>query len=104
MIATEYRTLIDSLNCAPASRLFVTAWLDEDEREIVTFGEFRRRARLQAALLGDHGVGVGDRVVIVMPQGISAMAIFVGAMMPVSYTHLRAHETVLDLVCRLLLE
>ena len=25
-------------------------------------------------------------------------------MMPVSYTHLRAHETVLDLVCRLLLE
>ncbi|WDT36909.1 hypothetical protein PVA38_12400 [Streptococcus pneumoniae D39] len=25
-------------------------------------------------------------------------------MAPVSYTHLRAHETVLDLVCRLLLE
>ena len=25
-------------------------------------------------------------------------------MEPVSYTHLRAHETVLDLVCRLLLE
>ena len=25
-------------------------------------------------------------------------------MMTVSYTHLRAHETVLDLVCRLLLE
>ena len=26
------------------------------------------------------------------------------AVYPVSYTHLRAHETVLDLVCRLLLE
>ena len=26
------------------------------------------------------------------------------AILPVSYTHLRAHETVLDLVCRLLLE
>ena len=26
------------------------------------------------------------------------------AVKPVSYTHLRAHETVLDLVCRLLLE
>ena len=26
------------------------------------------------------------------------------AKMPVSYTHLRAHETVLDIVCRLLLE
>ena len=27
-----------------------------------------------------------------------------GKLTPVSYTHLRAHETVLDLVCRLLLE
>ena len=27
-----------------------------------------------------------------------------GKIVPVSYTHLRAHETVLDLVCRLLLE
>ena len=27
-----------------------------------------------------------------------------GVYTPVSYTHLRAHETVLDLVCRLLLE
>ena len=27
-----------------------------------------------------------------------------GGTAPVSYTHLRAHETVLDLVCRLLLE
>ena len=26
------------------------------------------------------------------------------SVLPVSYTHLRAHETVLDLVCRLLLE
>ena len=26
------------------------------------------------------------------------------SLVPVSYTHLRAHETVLDLVCRLLLE
>ena len=28
----------------------------------------------------------------------------VALLLPVSYTHLRAHETVLDLVCRLLLE
>ncbi len=81
MIATQYRTLLDALSCAPASRPFVTAWLDEDERESVTFGEFRRRARLQAALLDNHGVGVGDRVVVIMPQGIPAMTIFVGAMM-----------------------
>ena len=31
---------------------------------------------------------------------IIALAVYA----PVSYTHLRAHETVLDLVCRLLLE
>ena len=31
-------------------------------------------------------------------------AVALGAIHPVSYTHLRAHETVLDLVCRLLLE
>ena len=29
---------------------------------------------------------------------------FVNDSFPVSYTHLRAHETVLDIVCRLLLE
>ena len=29
---------------------------------------------------------------------------FLHRFQPVSYTHLRAHETVLDLVCRLLLE
>ena len=40
-------------------------------------------------LVGD----LADRVVVVS-HGIP----------PVSYTHLRAHETVLDLVCRLLLE
>ena len=28
----------------------------------------------------------------------------IASIYPVSYTHLRAHETVLDLVCRLLLE
>ena len=28
----------------------------------------------------------------------------ISVQIPVSYTHLRAHETVLDLVCRLLLE
>ena len=35
-----------------------------------------------------------------MPGGFGESDIYVA----VSYTHLRAHETVLDLVCRLLLE
>ena len=35
---------------------------------------------------------------------LSAMDLFDEVGVAVSYTHLRAHETVLDLVCRLLLE
>lgn len=81
MIATGTRTLIDALNIAPAQREFVTLWSDEDEFETVTFGEFRRRASRQGALLRDHGISAGDRVVIIMPQGIVAMTAFAGAMM-----------------------
>eukprot|EP00657_Telonema_sp_P-1_P001985 TRINITY_DN14807_c0_g1_i1.p2 TRINITY_DN14807_c0_g1~~TRINITY_DN14807_c0_g1_i1.p2 ORF type:complete len:118 (-),score=31.30 TRINITY_DN14807_c0_g1_i1:19-372(-) len=36
--------------------------------------------------------------------GVSAHAVPMRDVNAVSYTHLRAHETVLDLVCRLLLE
>ena len=40
-----------------------------------------------------------------LPEGASvAGSIRFDGQEPVSYTHLRAHETVLDLVCRLLLE
>ena len=81
MIATTFRTLLDALNSAPANREFVTAWIDEEERETVTFGEFRRRSRQQAKVLHDHGVAMGDRVIIIMPQEIPAMTVFVGAMM-----------------------
>jgi fatty-acyl-CoA synthase len=77
----QFRNLIEALNAAPANRPFVTAWIDEDEQETVTFGEFRSRARLQAAVLIDQGVAAGDRVVVLMPQGIPAMTTFAGAMM-----------------------
>src|SRR5271165_849634 len=77
----QFRNLIDALDAAPASRPFVTSWIDEDERETVTFEEFRQRARGQAAVLSKHGVAAGDRVTVIMPQGIPAMATFVGAMM-----------------------
>ena len=77
----QFRNLIVALDAAPPSRPFITAWLDEDERETLTFADFRSRARRQAVALRDHNVTVGDRVVIIMPQGIPAMAAFVGAMM-----------------------
>jgi fatty-acyl-CoA synthase len=73
--------LIGALEAAPADSPFITEWASEDEQETVTFGEFRGRARCQAGVLRAHGVESGDRVVVIMPQGISAMTVFVGAMM-----------------------
>ena len=76
-----YRNLIEALEAAPGERPFVTAWVNEDEQETVTFAEFRRRARLQAGVLRANGVTGGDRVIVILPQGILAMTVFVGAMM-----------------------
>ena len=77
----RYRNLIEALEAAPGDRPFVTAWVNEDGQETVTFAEFRRRARLQAGVLRRQSVNSGDRVIIIMPQGILAMTVFVGAMM-----------------------
>ena len=48
------------------------------------------------------GVGVDQAELAVRPQADAGDR--GRGRHPVSYTHLRAHETVLDLVCRLLLE
>lgn len=77
----RYRNLIAALDAAPDDRPFVTAWIDEDEQETVTFAEFRRRARQHSAVLAAHGVNAGDRVIVIMPQGLAAMTVFAGAMM-----------------------
>mgnify|MGYP003381579741 CR=1 FL=1 len=59
------------------------------------------KRQLQGSILFDRDMrGHGD---IRHPSGPIAMPLGAGNL-PVSYTHLRAHETVLDLVCRLLLE
>ena len=49
----------------------------------------------RGGVAGRRGGGAGEKVL-----GVG----WVDGDRPVSYTHLRAHETVLDLVCRLLLE
>ena len=77
----KYQNLIEALEAAPDERPFITHSVDEDERETVTFAEFRQRARAHAALLNRHGVRTGDRVIVIMPQTIAAMSVFVGAMM-----------------------
>ena len=78
---TRFRTLIDALGSAPPDRPFITFWIDEDEQETVTFGDFQSRAQSQVAFLQSQEVVTGDRVVIIMPQGIASMATFAGAMM-----------------------
>src|SRR5665811_2550556 len=54
-----------------------------------------------------HNDHVGDTIAIAKRANSRVITTFeLGEwlLQPVSYTHLRAHETVLDLVCRLLLE
>ena len=57
-----------------------------------------RRTVERQAHLTTVGVAGQDQVDAVVRHGVEH------ATVAVSYTHLRAHETVLDLVCRLLLE
>ena len=52
----------------------------------------------------DHAVGADDGPHEGMTPLGPVEALAFDQAHPVSYTHLRAHETVLDLVCRLLLE
>mgnify|MGYP003380322173 CR=1 FL=1 len=54
--------------------------------------------------VGAPPVDIGDRVARARRHQQPAFVAPAVAVGPVSYTHLRAHETVLDLVCRLLLE
>ena len=49
------------------------------------------------------GIALGDIILAVNDQPVDSLGKLID-LLAVSYTHLRAHETVLDLVCRLLLE
>ena len=59
--------------------------------------------RDSAKAKGEEATGVIQREFSIQ-QAVTAVRVGQEALEPVSYTHLRAHETVLDLVCRLLLE
>ena len=76
----RFANLLEALNEAPANQPFVTFWVDEDQRETLTFAEFRLRACQQASALRSR-VTSGDRVVVIMEQAIPAMAAFVASMM-----------------------
>ncbi len=75
------RTLLAALAAAPRERMFVTMWEDEEHERSVTFGEFIAQAQGFAAQLQAAGLGSGDTVVLLLPQGIPLMAAFAGSMM-----------------------
>jgi fatty-acyl-CoA synthase len=80
MSTGNFRTLIEALLAAPPDKPFVTVWKDEDDIQTVTFEQFIRLAKLEAAGFQAHGLQSGDRLVLIMPQGIALMAAFAGAM------------------------
>ena len=53
---------------------------------------------------GREDAEVGPRILRRLGAAVAGDPDRLAGLQPVSYTHLRAHETVLDLVCRLLLE
>ena len=61
------------------------------------------RDRVHALRSIDLDIAQGEYLSVMGPSG-SGKSTLLNMLGPVSYTHLRAHETVLDLVCRLLLE
>ena len=60
----------------------------------------RRRVLEEMDSIGVSSLGIVTLISVFMGAVITIQTVY----NPVSYTHLRAHETVLDLVCRLLLE
>jgi fatty-acyl-CoA synthase len=79
-MSAVYSTLIDALLAAPPERPFIASCTDNDI-EAVTFGDFIRLAKVQAVEFHERGLGSGERVILILPQGVCLMAAFAGAMM-----------------------
>lgn len=80
-VSLEFRTLVEALAAAPANEPFVTMWKSETDVRRRTFGEFRGQAQAHAQYFRSLGIHNGDRIILIMPQGIELMAAFVGAML-----------------------
>ncbi len=80
-VSIPFATLTETLAAVPEAQPFVTMWFDHDDERTFSFGEFRRWSNSQAALLSSHGLGKGETVILIMPQGVALMAAFAGAML-----------------------
>src|SRR5665811_985802 len=65
--------------------------------QIATSSQIKRQSRLLPYAFTEHGVTMLASVL----KSERAVKMSIAVVRAVSYTHLRAHETVLDLVCRL---
>jgi fatty-acyl-CoA synthase len=81
MSSAKFTSLVEALLAAPPERTFITEWKDEDDIHSVSFGEFIRLAKFNAEALQAKGLGSGDRVILILPQGVPLMAAFAGAML-----------------------
>jgi acyl-CoA synthetase (AMP-forming)/AMP-acid ligase II len=77
----DFCSLAEAALAAPPQRRFVTVWKGDDDVQTVSFGGFFRLAKWQAANFHTQGLEPGDRVILIMPQGIDLMAAFAGAML-----------------------
>ena len=73
----------------------------KDPKERIRFINYMQLWNFSSILHGEQGIGDEIMYASCIPDVIAISSMVAVA---VSYTHLRAHETVLDLVCRLLLE
>ena len=77
----SFRTLSEALFAAPQEQTFVTMWNADDQVQSVTFAQFLAQAKAYASNFRTHNLRSGDTIILVMPQGISLMAAFVGSML-----------------------
>jgi acyl-CoA synthetase (AMP-forming)/AMP-acid ligase II len=80
-VVETVETLVEALEHAPQERTFVSMSHAAGDPDILTFGEFRRSSEAFASFFREHQVALGDRVILVLPQGPTLMSAFVGAMM-----------------------
>ena len=93
MIRRPPRSTLD--RSSAASDVYKRQALDEEVAKLHENG-------IRFRVIGD--LSPFDPQIVALIQRGEAMTAANTALTPVSYTHLRAHETVLDLVCRLLLD
>ncbi len=109
----DARTLVDALRGhveAHPERPHIRLYSDDDDGEVITYGDLWKEAESTAAGLLELGQGLGEAVVIMLPTGRDYFAAFVGVLLaggvPVPVyppgrpsqieEHLRRHVAIVD--------